>query len=236
MKDFLGRFWAMAVSLAGLVGLYLGAVAVKLTWAFWAVVGLAVVASAVTPIRKWLTETRAVLRSHPALETEIASLRSQLASLRDELAEARESAHSQYLAGLDEGAARIVGTVLSADVAPPRILGIAERSGVVTLVGRYQGPTLARRARFTVVASGTGEAKGAVAVHEIDEPRKLVYLKCVDPISQQFWTHLEQRMAYDSTAPKEVELVRYVHTGDQLVVDEVVAAEAVEPTHSEGLE
>ncbi|MEU5725050.1 hypothetical protein ABZ783_24965 [Micromonospora sp. NPDC047738] len=233
MKDFIGRFWALVVSLAGLVGLYLGAVAVKLTWAFWAVVAVAVAAAAVPGVRQWLSDTRTALRDHPALKAEIASLGEQVASLTEQLAAARESAEDQYAAGLVEGSARILATALSSYTIPPRIVGIAHRHGSITLVARFDDPEPDRRVRFTVVASGTGEVKGAVRVQEIDRSRKRIYLECVEATSQQFWAHLEQRAAYDSTAPKGTELVRYIHTGKKLILDDVVATEAVETVQAE---
>ncbi|MFY1703538.1 hypothetical protein ACN28G_17660 [Micromonospora sp. WMMA1923] len=234
MKDFFGRFWTMVVSMAGLVGLYLGAVQVDLTWAFWAVIGLAAVGTSVSPIRRWVADTRARIRSYPAMEAESASLRDQLEALEKELADARASADERYAAGLNEGAARIVGTIMSADAKPPTIIALAERNGAVALVARYDGSRPDRRLRFTVVASGSGEIKGAVGVLNVDESRRVAYLKCIDAISHQFWSHLEQRMAYDSSAPKGIELVRYIYNGDRLIVDEVALTEAVEPAHPEG--
>jgi len=209
VADYLKRFWAVFVSLAGVVGLYLGAVQVKLTMAFWIVAAISAFAALVSIGGKSLLEALAKLRTYPRLleraaqlETDVEALSSALNASKVELGEARE-------AGIAEGRAQIRGAILSSMTEPPSLTLLGRFQEIFVLIAKYEESRPYPRTRYLVVGSETGEVKGCVEVVHIDDAKKSVFLQCVDAQDSEFWEHLAGRAGYDASPPVGVVLARY---------------------------
>ncbi|HEX5117111.1 MAG TPA: hypothetical protein VFW65_18110 [Pseudonocardiaceae bacterium] len=208
--DFLRRFWAVAVSLAAVVGLYVAAVAIDLTEVFWIVVAASIVIGGLPIAFRKSIEIANRYRNYSKLLTQVAEHKVRNEELERDLKAAKKSAGKQWQEGLTEGRARVLGVILGYQTQPPVLVGICELSTGVALLGKPKDVRSIRRgARFSLVGANLGELRGIVEVEEVDVKTGLVILKRVDRTASAFWGHLESRVAYDTSAPTDVELVSY---------------------------
>jgi len=77
MSDVLKKFWGWVVSLAVVGGLYFAADAVQAVWAFWALIGIAVVLTIVSKLMPVAKRMVTKLRAYPGLITEIETLKTE---------------------------------------------------------------------------------------------------------------------------------------------------------------
>ncbi|MET8370568.1 hypothetical protein ABZU42_12665 [Micromonospora profundi] len=231
VANYLKRFWAVFGSLAGVVGLYLGAVQVKLTVAFWVVVAISAFVALVSIGGKWLFEAHAKLRTYPRLLERAAQLETEVEALSDALDASKDEREAALEAGITEGRAQIRGAILSSMTEPPLLTLLGRFQEVFVLIAKYESSRPYPRSRYLVVGSETGEVKGSVEVVHVDDTKKNVFLKCVDAQNSEFWEHLASRQGYDASPPVGVELARY-DTSDVAVTN---AGANLRPT-AKGLE
>ncbi|MGW5011277.1 hypothetical protein ACWEOR_04045 [Micromonospora chalcea] len=231
MTDYLKRFWTVAVSLAGIVGLYLGAVQVDLVPAFWIVMGLSALIALVWTGGNALIEMVTRVRNYPRLLERAARLQTEVEALSGAIEANKEESQAATEAALAEGRAQMIGALLSSTAEPPTISVLGKFEGIFVLIAKYEQSRPERQTRFHVVSSETGESKGSVEVVHVDESRRSVFLRCVDPQAPEFWQHLATRADYDASPPIGVELARY-DLPDAPRTDEMVHS----PVKSVGLE
>ncbi|WP_146167602.1 hypothetical protein [Micromonospora sp. MH33] len=209
MTNYLKRFWTVAVSLAGIVGLYLGAAQVKLLLAFWLVIGLSAVIALFWTGGKTLLEVLTRVRNYPRLLERAAQLQTEVEALTGAIEATKEESRTAAEAAIAEGRAQMLGAILSSTSEPPAISILGNHKGTFVLIAKYEHSRPEPQARFHVISSETGEVKGSVEVVHVDDSRRSVYLRCVDPQSPEFWQHLRSRVDYDASPPIGVELARY---------------------------
>jgi len=196
------NFWSATVSLAGLVGLYLGAIAVDLTWAFYAVIVLAAIIAGVHPLTRWAITIGIKVRNYQKLLDMIADLQAKVAAAdtaRDDVILLAENAWEK---GVVEGRAQIIGAYTSSQFECPDIISIACVDDCPVLVTTMPSqPEHFVGARFRLVAVQTGETKGYVEVDRVDIVRSVVYMRPIVETVPEFWRHLRERAAYDHSAP-----------------------------------
>jgi hypothetical protein len=147
------------------------------------------------------------IQNYPKLLQQVVGLRERVEELEESNEELGHNATAQFKAGIDEGVARVRGTLLAALAdAPPDLRAITERQGALVLVGHYDEKAPGEGARYDVQDIYTGERKGVVEVGVVDEERRLVFMSCVEPTAPLFWQHLEARVAADTTPPANVVL------------------------------
>ena len=209
MTDFLKRFWAVAVSLAGVAGLYLGALQVNLVEVFWVVLAASVLIAIAS--LGWKPAFRAVdrARNYPKILKRAATLELKVEGLLADLDSKTSEVNRSFQRGLREGRQQIFGLYFSLQAEPPRIELLGDLEGVFVLIAKFEEQAPIIHARFDVTGSATGEKRGAVQVVHVDEEKSYAYLKCVEPISVEFWEHLMQRASFDASPPVGVELTRY---------------------------
>lgn len=212
MDDFLRRFWKWLVSLAGVAGLYLGALAVNLTNIFFVILAVAVVLGAARPAGTKTLEVIKRFRAHPQLLSEVARLENEADKAQRSIRRADGRAKASYDKGVLEGRAQARGAILAVysgeDI--PEIRSIASRPGGAALVGIYTDKAPQKGARFNVSTEHLGDLKGVVEVTSVRTAEKAVLLECVSRTVPRFWAHLTERASYDSAPPPGVELTAYV--------------------------
>lgn len=222
MDTFLKRFVAAAVTLAGVVGLYLGAVAVDLVWVFWFVIGGSAVVAALPAATKRAVDAARRIRHYPQLVRNYGNLQQEHEELQKRHRVTSDRIARSYADGYKEGQDQVLGALRAEAAEVPAVKAIGVYSGAVCLIGSYVGDKpVVTGSRYVVVASTTGNTKGFVEVAEVDEARKIVTLRCAIPTVQPFWEHLAERVEYDESAPKDVELRQYS------------ADEAIAPPHAQ---
>ncbi|WP_328466756.1 hypothetical protein OHA21_47130 [Actinoplanes sp. NBC_00393] len=211
MKDFLQRFWTWALSLAGVVGLYLGAAQLHWEPVFFIVVGVALALGAAPIAFKKIVDTATKLRDFSLLEQKASEGEQRVAKLTAELTQAEHRAKEIFLLGLKEGRAQALGALLSQEVPPPEIIGIAESQGQLAIFANFEPSGIVPQpgTRFLVVGQVADAIKGAVEVVHVDELRQVVHLSCIEDFSPKFWSHLRDRAPYDESAPSKVRLETY---------------------------
>jgi hypothetical protein len=222
MTGFVKRFWGAAVSIAGVLGLYLGAVAIQATFWFWLAL-IAALAIAATP------STLAFFRKHirryldyPELADRVELMKSQIQRLETIAQETGASRDSLRDTGISEGHAQFLGFLLGNATSPPVLIGIHKSDERLMLVAQYslgQKPML--QARFTLAVATMAESRGSVEVVNVNTANQRVLLKHCDNLAPAFWKHLHDRADFDTSAPNDVELIPY--TLDKSVVDSLAA-------------
>ncbi|MPZ24995.1 MAG: hypothetical protein GEV12_00700 [Micromonosporaceae bacterium] len=207
MKAFLIRFWSAAVSLAGIAGLYIGAVAIDQAAAFWIVMAIALVVGGGPPVARKTLEWVSRIRTYRSLLARVAQAEISVEELRGSLAAASKEARDKWEAGIKEGYARIRGMLLALEGEPPPLVAIGEADGAVVLIARrLHGNEVG--ARYRVVDEYARETKGVVEAHEIDDESGTVLLRCVEALAEPFWRHLLFRAPFDTSPPWGVVLAR----------------------------
>lgn len=196
------------MSLAGLVGLYITAMSVHLTWAFWAVVAAAALVSIVTIIGPRILTWAEYIKKYPALLEAAGKHQVENSTLRSDLRASREESESQWSAGIAEGRREFYGGILSqqADKIPDLIGVDLTSEGSPVLIAQWSSESAVLGARFNVEAKNTGALRGIVEAIQIDSDRNVVSLLCIRPTSEKFWSHITQRAEFDTTPPADVEL------------------------------
>jgi hypothetical protein len=221
MRDFLKRFWTVALTLAGIVALYLAALPLDLIWVFWAVVGLSAVVAGVTVVGPALLTLATRIRDYPRLlktaavsKVETESLRTQVRGLKSDIA-------TRWEEGVAEGRQQVIGGILATrSDDPPELTGIDVASdGTLVLVAKLTGSSAPVGARYRVEVRSTGANRGVVEVIGVDNGRGKMTLACMHSAVQAFWDHLADRASFDSSPPSDVELVPEMVEIDSLVTD-----------------
>ena len=206
MKTFLLRFWAIAVSLATVVALYIAAAGGKVLGAFWFVVAVAVVGAGQSSFGRSVIELLVRIRNYPILLSRVASLESEVEELRAGVAQSNDLARSRWKAGRHEGRAEVRGAMLALMSPSPTLMSIVNWAGELALVVSAD-PLPMAGARYRVQAEVTGELKGVVEVVEVDVTKSVAFLTCAEPTASAFWAYLTDRFEYDPSAPAGVVLV-----------------------------
>jgi hypothetical protein len=164
-------------------------------------------------------------RKYPQLLTEFAELSSEIGEQHSEIWELRGALVTEYQRGVSDGASRMTGVALGADLGSlPKITALTSFEGQPTLVATY-GPDAwpALDTWLQVEVVGTGDVKGAVVVAKINADKDVVLLRCCERTVPEYWSRLEARMDEDPESPKGVRQRHYVH--DQSDPHPVVADE-----------
>lgn len=227
MKGFLQRFWTVAVSLGTLVALYLAADVAKLAWAFWLVVVAAMLVACVSTIGKQVLDLLVRVRNYPLILKRLAEREQEIADLAAQAAAATQTAKSRWRAGWEEGRKATLGVLAANRSEPPTLLSIADREGELALVATTDAAPIVG-ARYLVQVQLTGEVKGVVEVVEFDDGIGTTFLTCVQPTVRRFWTHLSEKVAYESTVPDGLILVPTTLQDRPLYPFEVSPTEAEE--------
>lgn len=222
VTDYFKRFWVAMVSLAGILGFYVGAEAIRQVWTFWILVPLGALIALAKPTYALTSDFVGRIRSYPDLSKSVDALTIQLNNAMNDARSAKAAAAEKYDEGISEGEARVMGMLGSLRAPIPELIGIQEFQGSVALVAKYgaESPP-ARQSRYTVISSTTGSIKGAVRIVHFDEARNFLLLNCIDAVQVKFWDHLAERAAYDDALPVDIQLTRYIHDGTRIVTDQV---------------
>jgi hypothetical protein len=209
VEEFLKRFWAIAVSIAALVGAYLGAVPLHLVWVFWLACGVAAIAASASLLIPRSIELATRIRNYPILleragvqETEIERLQKQVSELQIDI-------DKRWSDGLNEGRQQIIGSVQAQAADPIALTGIALRQERLLIIATPEGKQPNIGARYSVEVTLTGDVMGVVETRAYDEERKIIILECVDARVQIFWERLAQSATLDPTPPQGVGLIPY---------------------------
>jgi len=206
---FLKRFWTLAVSLAGVVGLYLGALAVNLTKVFWIVLAVSVIVAGLPIAFKKIIDIGIRFRNYPALLLQSAKLQEEKEELATSLEESQKLTAKAWSRGLSEGRAQVLGSLLGIDVEIPKIVGIRSGQDDVLLIGQCTSDKMIRIGTRFVVESSFGDPRGIVEAIEQDEEKSLVFFKRIDNSAPIFWSHLQDRVQFDTSEPVGVQLAQY---------------------------
>ncbi len=209
---FIRRFWLSAVSVAGLVGLYLGAEAVDKVRVFWFTVAVAAVVAAIPtgkPLLDKAFDLRAKVRSYPGLVARVATLEAELERAKKMSEALEDQTRNRYQDGILEGRKQFLGIFFSGQVKTvPKIIAISLRdAGLILVAKSSNGATLTRGTRFNVEVEATGEVKGAVEAIQVEND--VAYLACVHQTVLEFWAKLEERAPADPSPPLGIRLTRY---------------------------
>lgn len=210
MKVFLRNFWAWAGTLAGIAALYVGAQSIKKTQYFFAVIVVAVVLAGARPAFRLVTVLGIRVRNYPNMLTRLAEAESQIEEskkVHTSQVDAVEKARSD---GIREGRAQVLGAALGEQLKElPAVTGIMDDDGTIALVGACPANSIPRAGtRLKVISEASGELKGIVEVTRVDEERSFACMRCVAPTAPRFWEHLSERVDYDDSPPKGVQLSR----------------------------
>lgn len=207
MGDFLKRFWSIAVSLAGLVGAYLGAVPLHIVWLFWVVVGCSVVIAAITILVPRTIDIATRVRNYPNLLNRSAMLIDENERLKGQLATLQEKSLKMREEGISEGNRQVIGAIVAAGHGPLTLKGVALRQGHLLLIAESNGRGRVLHARYVLESELTGDVMGIVEVIAHDPDRKLITLECVNPMVRDFWDRLAENAVLDSSPPAGFRLV-----------------------------
>ena len=189
----------------------MGAVAIEKTLIFWIVIGCGVVLAGARPIFKSVVDLAIRIRNYPKIMKQLGEAKSDTQTAIEHVRAVEDRAANSWKAGVSEGRSQILGAIRALEVAVlPEIVGILDDSGTIAVAGRYaldSVPPL--NARFQVVAISSGEVKGTVQVTRRDDESGIACLRCVEPTVEAFWKHLAERVGYDESPPRSVQLERY---------------------------
>ena len=215
MKKFLTWFFGTAVSMAGVVGLYLAADQANLRWAFWVTIGGAFLVAVFRTYGPRMLEAIVRLRNYPRLLSRVTDLEQELEDLRSREMRLRQGMKQSFHDGVEEGRAQIAGAIQAALLdSPPKVVAIGNYNDRLALVGSDVQGVVRVGTRFTVRVKQTGEVRGVVEAREHDSNRGVIYMVCVDPLNLEFWQKLTEKARYDADPPSGIELVPYTPYGD----------------------
>lgn len=204
---FAKHFWTTVLSLSGLVGLYLAAVAGKLVWSFWAVVAASVlVAGSIVFVPKLLDWANRA-KKYESLLRSVAVAKDENANLKQELREAQAKIESRWSDGREEGIRRVIGCLMAQSAEVPTLTGIGIEEGeAVVLFARWTPRCAPIGARYALLAKATGVTRGEVEVRDIDASRAVMTLVCVEATIARFWEALADDAEVHDAAPHDVYL------------------------------
>lgn len=208
MRQAAKTFVAVFVFGCTLVGAYLGALAVKLTWAFWIIVPVAVVVAltrATAPrILDWLTRIRnydKVLKAAAASEASVRRLQGEL-----EMAAGKST--QSFRAGVQEGRAQAIGIFFALTSAAEIVPEAVSMENDLQIHGRLTSGQLPEvGTRLALEVAMTGEVKGIVEVIQADSEGDVVVMACVRRLVEPFWKHLEESTIGGPAFPPGLRLV-----------------------------
>jgi hypothetical protein len=179
--------------------------------ALWLGIPLVLLALLGTFRRRFTWLVRAILDYRTLLER-VAILSDDLRRASDDLRTLRLQSQRLLEDGRKQGRAEVEGELQSSLVSEvPELLGtqVNADSDIVVLIATWRAdPHLTIGTRFELVTEATHELKGTVAVSLVDEAGCVMYLACVDPMPQQYWTALASHAVVDSGPPPRVVLRR----------------------------
>ncbi|MHA7274990.1 hypothetical protein ACX80O_00455 [Arthrobacter sp. Hz1] len=211
LKQFLKDYWSALAILAGIVSLYLGALAIDLVWAFWLVCVASLLWAFVKPSARLIKNVVNRYRNYGKLLRRAATAEVREKLLRIEVKQLQRDLPEEYKKGLEEGASRVVGAQLGQGLEPlPRISSITLIQGCIGFAAHFNAKaTPIVGSWFTVEVVGTGESKGAVKVVEVRESEKVALLQCCEEVTPEFWEKLRLRVNEDPDPPRSVRLAVY---------------------------
>lgn len=209
MQEFLKRFWAIAVSIAALVGAYLGAVPLHLVWVFWLACGIAVIVAGASLILPRSIELATRIRNYPILLKRAGVQEDQIQQLQKQISELQISAVNRWSEGLSEGRRQVLGAIQAQAADPITLTGVVIRQEHLLVIATPEGKQPNVGSRYFVEVTLTGDVMGVVELRAYDEERKIIILECVDPQVPVFWERLRQSATLGSTPPQGVDLVPY---------------------------
>jgi hypothetical protein len=212
MHDFLKRFWTAVLSVATVLGLFVGALAVHQLWLFWIVLVVGLIAGLAKPILRIAADVITRYRAHGALLLRVAHAEKSLRAATQAIAELRAEAGTEYARGIEDGIARSVGASLARGMTlMPQLTSISVQDGEVALMGRWDSAQLPPviDSWLSVEVIGTGESKGAVRVIFVDPEARTVKMLCCEKSAPEFWRRLARRAPEDPAPPQGVRLRPY---------------------------
>lgn len=217
MKNFLTKFWAASASLAGIVGLGIGASSIHTLWIFLIVIGIstvfaAIASGAVNNIGTRLLDVGTRLRNYPKLLEQIADLLERVRALQQETGRLTAAAEESFIAGINEGRSQKYGQIMALLFSTiPRLTSISIRENSLVLLAEYEEGESAPSTgfRYKVMVKNTEDERGVVEVVSVNEANRSLVLNCVDRRVPQFWDHLESKAIRDPSAPEGIVLAKY---------------------------
>jgi hypothetical protein len=209
LQDVFDRWWKWIVTLAVVLGAYLGAAAEHEAWLSGAMVGvalvLAIVAVVVTKVRRAVRQLRERLRKYPELEAEVKVLREELAESRSQVNADKERAEKENRRALVRGRNEAIGIVRAASNPMPVLRAVVKLDAQLL----FLADTKARAgsltgALYSIKSALTGEIKGIVRVRGAGNAPGTVLLECQDSWVIPFWEHLEEKAEINSAVPDRV--------------------------------
>jgi hypothetical protein len=209
MWKFLKIFWSTAVSLAALVGAYLGAVPLHIVWLFWLVVACSVVVAIFAVLIPRGIEIATRVRGYPKLLNRSAILTDENDRLKAQIRSLQAAATSGWQDGIKEGRWQVLGSITAASYGVLALKGVVMREGQLSLVAEANGSGQVIGARYSLESELTGDIMGVVEARQFDGSRKLIILVCVDPAVMAFWQRLGENALLDSSPPAGFRLIPY---------------------------
>ncbi|TFV72512.1 hypothetical protein E4P39_16300 [Blastococcus sp. CT_GayMR19] len=233
MFKILARFWAVLVSLAGVVGLYIAAEVEDLLWAFWVVVAGALAITAATILAPRGFEWTKKVRGYDRLLELSGRLQVEIESLKESNRRATLEAEKNWSVGMEEGIRQVRGALLAQSLEHvPELVGVQAVNGDVAVLARWpdEHPEILG-ARYDLEVRTTGAVRGVVEARTYDQQRELVAFVCVGKKSSAFWTRLAERADVDTELPKGLALrPSALPVQDNAATAEVESFDAVEGT------
>jgi len=207
MGEFAKRYWAAAVSIATVVGLYVGAVAIHLVLAFWIVMlGSLVIAGGPIAGRRALDYANRI-RNYDVLLKRAAASEEDATVLRERLDAERRSTSAVFVDGIIEGRKQAIGAILSGLAAPATLLSISKRDDGLVLAAKFEdGNSIANGTRFALAVAGTGDVRAVVEVFEFDEAKRIALMTPAPPIDTEFWRQIAERAETNPDPPTSLRL------------------------------
>lgn len=221
---FLNRFWSAALSLSGLVALYLAALALSLVWVFWAVLGTSAIYAFVRVIApRGLTYIEKV-RNYDSLLEQAARSQTEVQRLHNDLKEVKADLTGQAAIALAEGRKELLGALLAGQASvTPSLLGLDLVGTEVVVIASWTtdgGPAVG--ARYAMETKASGSLRGILEIVEVDREAGRARMACIKQVSEPFWLHLQEQAEINSNPPTDVLLSpTKVESGDLAVLTTV---------------
>lgn len=236
IPSFLTRFWTWLVSLAGVVGLYLGAVQLNVEVVFFIVAAVAILGAGIRPAVSWVVDVGTRYRNYPRLLEQVATLTTEVRNHHAASSVIPDATKEAYAQGVKEGTDRFRALIEGSIREPPALVGAKMSDGgdIVELVARYsvdaEHHPPSKYARYRLEVYETGECFGILGVSRFNRNRSLVYLYCIEPLNEQYWESLAKVVVTDVSAPSGMVLTSYTMPVDPFeeVEGEAVSSEAEE--------
>lgn len=208
MKRFLAMFWGTVVSLAGVVGLYIGAAQIGVLWAFWLTLAISVLVAGGASLGPRAIEVAMRFRNYPTVLARVVDLEKELDEAKEVLQEKTRLSEESYSRGVGDGHREMLGAIKASIAGELAISEVVMEDGRIFIISRFTNRrNLAIGARFNLQNSITGEIKGAVEIEKIREDRGMAYLGCVSVNVPEFWEKLTEHASLESAPPRGLALV-----------------------------